>query len=80
MQSWEPSLKGLLWAWYGGQEAGTAIARTLFGELNPSGKLPVTFEKRWEDNPTFHSYYDPDGDKHVEYTEGILSDIVDTIN
>ena len=72
MQSWEPSLKGLLWAWYGGQEAGTAIARTLFGELNPSGKLPVTFEKRWEDNPTFHSYYDPDGDKHVEYTEGIF--------
>ena len=72
MQSWEPSLKGLLWAWYGGQEAGTAIARTLFGELNPSGKLPVTFEKRWEDNPTFHSYYDPEGDKHVEYTEGIF--------
>ena len=72
MQSWQPSLKGLLWCWYVGQEGGTAIANVLFGDVNPSGKLPVTFEKKWEDNPAFNSYYDPDGDKHVSYTEGIF--------
>ncbi len=72
MQSWEPGLKGLLWGWYAGQESGTAVADILFGNVNPSGKLPMTFEKRWEDNPAYDSYYDPDGDKHVAYTEGIF--------
>lgn len=71
MQSWEPSLKGLLWGWYAGQEGGHAIADVLFGKVNPSGKLPMTFEKKWEDNPAYNSYHDPDGDKHVKYTEGI---------
>lgn len=72
MQDWEPSLKGLLWGWYAGQEGGRAVADVLFGKVNPSGKLPMTFEKRWEDNPAYNSYHDPDGDKHVEYTEGIF--------
>ncbi len=72
MQGWEPSLKGLLWAFYGGQEAGTAVGEVLFGKVNPSGKLPMTFEKKWEDNPAYNSYHDRDGDKHVAYTEGIF--------
>ncbi len=72
MQSWEPLLKGLLWAWYAGQEGGTALAEILFGDVNPSGKLPVTFEKKWSDNPVYNSYYDSDGDKHVQFTEGIF--------
>lgn len=69
---WEASAKGILWAGYAGQEAGTAVAEVLFGKVNPSGHLPVTFERRWEDNPTYNSYHDPDGDKHVRYTEGIF--------
>lgn len=72
MQEWIDKVDALLWAWYPGQEGGTAVAEILFGETNPSGKLPVTFEKRWEDNPVFGSYHDPDGDKRVEYTEGIF--------
>ena len=32
----------------------------------------MTFEKKWEDNPAYNSYYDPDGDKHVKYSEGIF--------
>lgn len=72
MQSWEPSLKALLWSWYPGQEGGQALGEILFGKVNPSGKLPVTFEKKWEDNPAYNSYYDPDGDLHVKYTEGIF--------
>lgn len=72
MQSWVRRLDGLLWAWYAGQEGGTALGEILFGDVNPSGKLPVTFEKRWSDNPTYGSYYDSDNDKHVEFTEGIF--------
>ncbi|MBN2766367.1 MAG: glycoside hydrolase family 3 C-terminal domain-containing protein [Paludibacteraceae bacterium] len=70
MQDWEPRLKGLLWGWYGGQEAGTAMAEVLLGVVNPSGKLPVTFEKRWEDNPVYNSYYDTN--KRVQFTEGVF--------
>lgn len=72
MQEWEPSMNALLWAFYGGQEAGTAAGEVLFGKVNPSGKLPMTFEKKWGDNPAYNSYHDPDGDKHVKYTEGIF--------
>lgn len=44
MQAWEPGLKGLLWGWYAGQESGTAVADILFGNVNPSGKLPMTLK------------------------------------
>ena len=70
--TWIGNAKALLHAWYTGQEGGTAIGEILFGITNPSGKLPVSFEKKWEDNPVFNSYYDPDGDKHVAYTEGLM--------
>jgi len=62
----------LLHAWYPGQEGGKAIAEILFGKINPSGKLPISIEKRWEDNATFKSYYDADKDKKVYYSEGIF--------
>ncbi|TRW24375.1 hypothetical protein FMM05_11120 [Flavobacterium zepuense] len=71
MQSWLPQTKALLHAWYPGQEGGTAVADILTGRVNPSGKLPASFEKKWEDNPTFNNYYDKDGDKRVEYKEGL---------
>jgi beta-glucosidase len=51
---------------------GQAIAEILFGIVNPSGKLPVTFEKKWEDNPTFNSYYDVNKTMRVNYSEGIF--------
>ena len=71
-KSWIANADALLHAWYPGQEGGKAIGEILFGITNPSGKLPVTFEKQWEDNPVYKSYYDPDGDKHVAYTEGLM--------
>lgn len=72
MQSWLPKARALLHAFYPGQEGGKALAEILFGETNPSGKLPVSFEKNWQDNPTANSYYDEDGDKKVFFSEGLF--------
>ncbi len=72
MTRWIDHASAILHAWYPGQEGGTALAQLLFGDFNPSGKLPATLERRWEDNPAFHSYYPQKSDKHVEYTEGIF--------
>jgi hypothetical protein len=58
----------VLHAWYPGQEGGTALAQLLFGESSPSGKLPVTFGRRSEENPTVHNYFPQQDDKHGEYT------------
>jgi beta-glucosidase len=46
----------ILEAWYGGEEGGTAIAQTLNGENNPSGRLPVTFYRSVMDLPAFDDY------------------------
>jgi beta-glucosidase len=72
MNGWLGRVPALLHAWYPGQEGGTALAQILFGEYSPSGKLPVSFERRWEDNPTFNSYYPANGEKKVAYKEGIF--------
>jgi beta-glucosidase len=47
---------GVLEAWYGGEEIGTAIAETLAGANNPSGRLPVTFYRGVEQLPPFEDY------------------------
>jgi beta-glucosidase len=55
--------------WYGGQEGGNAIADVLFGQANPSGKLPVSFVKEWKDSPAYGHY--PGENLKVDYAEGI---------
>ena len=72
MTAWVDKTPAILQSWYSGQEGGTALAQLLFGEYSPSGKLPVTFDRRWEDNAVFKSYYPNVGDKKIEYTEGIF--------
>lgn len=71
MSRWLDQVPALVHAWYAGQEGGTALAEIIFGAADPSGRLPVTFERRWEDNPTHDSYY-PQTDKQDKYTEGIF--------
>jgi beta-glucosidase len=70
--AWVERVPSLIEAWYPGQEGGRALAETLFGDVNPSGRLPVTFERRWEDNPAHDSYYPAPGTKRVVYKEGIF--------
>jgi beta-glucosidase len=72
MNGWIDKVPGLIHAWYPGQEGGTALAQILFGDYSPSGKLPASFERRWEDNPTYNSYYPAQGTKRVQYSEGIF--------
>ena len=54
---WESeNIPAILNAWYGGQSAGTAVADILFGDYNPSGRLPVTFYKGDSDLASFNDY------------------------
>jgi beta-glucosidase len=71
MTGWIEKVPGLIHAWYPGEEGGTALAQILLGDVNPSGKLPASFERRWEDSAAFGSYY-PKEDKKIEYKEGIF--------
>jgi beta-glucosidase len=72
MTSWIDRVAGVLQAWYPGQEGGTALAEILFGDVNPSGRLPVTFERRWSDNPVHDTYYPEAGTNRISYKEGVF--------
>jgi beta-glucosidase len=72
MNAWLDRVPALIEAWYPGQEGGRALAEILFGDVNPSGRLPVTFERRWEDNPVHDNYYSAPGTTQVIYKEGLF--------
>jgi beta-glucosidase len=72
MNDWGDRVPAIVEAWYPGQEGGTALADILFGDVNPSGHLPATFEKRWEDNPVYSSYYPDSGTNRIHYKEGVF--------
>jgi beta-glucosidase len=67
---WIEHVPALLEAWFPGQECGNAIADVLFGDVNPSGKLPQTFPMRLEDNPAYITY--PGDNGRVVYGEGLF--------
>jgi beta-glucosidase len=69
MTDWLAKTDALLEAWYPGQECGTVITDILFGDVSPSGKLPMTFMNRWEDHSAFGNYPGENGEVH--YKEGI---------
>lgn len=62
MEEWKESVPAILMAWYAGQEGGHALARILFGDVCPSGKLPFTIPSDANDLP----FFDPEADE-IEY-------------
>lgn len=58
---WVDEVSAILETWLGGQAGAGAIADTLFGKVNPSGKLAETFPKRLEDSPAFINFPGEDG-------------------
>ena len=84
MTGWADKAAAILYGWYPGQNGFRAIAKVLAGELNPSGKLPITIEKEFADSPA-KGTIPPDGQFYNEcrnerliqlydipYTEGVL--------
>lgn len=69
---WRDQVRGLVEAWYPGEQGGTAIARTLFGDVNPAGRLPATFPQQEADTPTAGDPAKYPGlDEQVFYKEGL---------
>jgi len=86
MTDWNDRAAALVYAWYPGQIGNRAVAEVLSGQTNPSGRLPMTIERRFEDSPgygympageKFYTGWGPDGDMkypvyNIEYKEGIF--------
>ncbi len=72
--AWIAQARALIAAWYPGQEGGRALADLLFGDADFSGRLPISWEARPQDNPSFASYYynDPANAHRIVYREGIF--------
>jgi beta-glucosidase len=69
MDRWIDKVPAIVEAWYPGEAGGGAIAGVLFGDVNPSGRLTITYPHSWEECPAFGNY--PGKDGKVYYKEGI---------
>jgi beta-glucosidase len=69
-RGWLEAVPAVVQAFYLGQEGGNALAEILFGDASPSGKLPASWPRRWEDSHAYGRY--PGRDGVVSYTEGLL--------
>lgn len=81
MSSWINDVKAVLMAWYPGQQGGLAVSEIITGKVSPSGRLPISIEKTFSDNPTSETYYEnvdrirtPNINPYsrVEYREGLF--------
>jgi beta-glucosidase len=69
---WLASVPALLDIWYSGEEGGIALARLLFGDANPSGRLPISWERELKDNPSYPYYYTAPGTNRIVYGDDIF--------
>jgi beta-glucosidase len=69
---WIDAVPAFLHGWYLGQAGGTALAEILLGKVNPGGKLPISFEKRWEDCAAYSNYPSKKSPTSNSYAEGIF--------
>lgn len=73
MTEWIDKSAAVVHAFYPGQEGGTALARILSGQVNPSAKLPFTIERQWSDSPAAGNYDETRRERKVYYREGIFT-------
>ncbi len=71
MRRWQSDANAIVQAWYGGMHGGDALAAMLFGDVNPSGKLPVSFPKMLSDSPAHALARYPDEKLIIDHTEGL---------
>src|SRR5690606_29648038 len=71
LEGWIDDVEGLLWAFYPGQEGGTALSRLILGDVSPSAKLPMTLARNYEDHPSA-PYYQENDHGRSPYTEGLM--------
>jgi beta-glucosidase len=69
---WIDNIPALLHIWYSGEEGGNALAQILFGDANPSGRLPISWERKLADNPSTAFYYSAPGTNRVVYGNEIF--------
>jgi beta-glucosidase len=72
VSKWIDQVAGLMQNWYPGQEGGTALAEVVFGDVNPSGRLPISWERRLEDDPSYPYYYPEPGSLKVTYKDDVF--------
>lgn len=72
LMPWTDQAPAILEAWYPGEEDGNAVAAVLFGDVNPSGKLPVTFPKSLDDVPASKPEQYPGVNGVAHYSEGVF--------
>ncbi len=75
LMPWADQVHAILEAWYPGEEDGNAVADVLFGNYNPSGKLPMTFPKNLEDVPASTPAQYPGSGPVAPYIEGYEYDL-----
>lgn len=78
MQPWAKNAGAIVHAWYSGQLGGQALAEILYGDVNPSGKLPISLDRQFKFNPSYDSYNDPseyvglEPKEELTYSEGLF--------
>nr|WP_199671377.1 glycoside hydrolase family 3 C-terminal domain-containing protein [Salinisphaera sp. Q1T1-3] len=78
MMPWAENAGAIIQAWYPGQLGGQALAEIIYGDVNPSGKLPISIARQLKDNPAYPSYHDiyayrgPNAKTEMDYTEGLF--------
>ena len=71
---WVDKVHALISTWYPGQEGGTALAEALVGETNPSGRLPISWDRTLEESASASNYYynDAQNPARIVYKEGVF--------
>lgn len=72
VRDWINDVPALLFAWYPGIENGRALARILFGDMSPSGRLPITFPAKYEDSPAHPARQAENKLQKIVHHEGVF--------